>query len=289
MEKVMMPKPMPIMHKGESFELPFILHHGTSVNVYSLLDYETACRLCEKENYKPTVIKTQDGEKKAAGFVAANDNLKTSVIPYLEWSLGIFVNPRSQDSSEIDYINETSLFFQSILDNDLVGDRIYCPKLILNQILPTEIGFEYYGIPKELGEINYTYDGAISEFSVSPEQGPWIMKAVFPTKRGLLSKFGLLGAMFKAFNFRLVLKSLSKKEFTATLVGSKEIIAKMAVMKIKKDPKTEMFLWDNTDCHMEFNPESEWGKVLIDLKFQPELVCHVPNLNYEFSEPIDQM
>lgn len=285
----MTPKAMTIMHKGEPCKLPFIVHHGSSVTIYSLLDFETACRLCEKENYKPTVIRTPEGEKKAAGFVAANDNIKTSLTPYLEWSLGIFVNPRSQEPPEVDYINETSLFFQSILDNDVVGNRIYCPKLILNEILPTEIGFEYYGIPKERGEIKYQYDRTISEFSVSPEQGPWIMKASFPKKRGVLSKFGLLGAMFKAFNFRLVLQSFGKKEFTATLIGSKEINAKMAEMKIKKDPKTEMFSWKNQDCQMEFNPESEWGKVLIDLKFQPELVCHVPNLNYEFSEPLDQI
>lgn len=279
---------MPIMHKGKPVELPFIVSHGASVNIYSLLDYEAACKLCEKENYKPTIIKTTGGEKKAAGFVAANDNKKTSLIPYLEWTLGIFVSPIKQDAPEVEYTNETSLFFQSILDSEIIGNNIYCPKLILNEILPTEIGLEHYGIPKELGEIIYNYDHAISKVSVSPEQGEWIMKVSFPTKRGVLDKFKLLAAMFKAFGFSPVFKSLGKKQFTATLIGSAKILAKKAEIKINKDPKTEMFIWDRKDCHMEFNPKSEWGSTLIELKFQPGLVCHVPNLNYEFSGPLDQ-
>lgn len=281
-------KPIPIIHKGETFELPFIVHQATSVNLYSLLDYETACRLCEKENYKPIIIKTPEGEKKAAGFVAAIDYKKTSAIPYLEWSLGIFVIQKEQDTPEVDFINETSLFFQSIMDNELIGNIVFCPKLVLNESLLTEIGLEYYGYPKEIGEINYKYDLQVSNFSVSTKEGPWIMKASFPTKRGIFAKFGLLLDMFRAYSFRLVLQSMMKKEFIVTLVGSAKIIAKKAHMTIKNDPNTEMFPWNNHDCHLDINPESKWGKVLLDLQLQPKLVCHVPNLKFEFSEPIDQ-
>lgn len=284
----MKPKAMTIIHKGEPFELPFIVHQASSANLYSLLDYETACSLCEKENYKPIIIKTPEGGKKAAGFVAAIDYKKTSAVPYLEWSLGIFVIPKEQDTPEVYFINETSLFFQSILDNELIGNNVFCPKLVLNESLPTEIGFEYYGYPKEIGEINYKHDEQVSNFSVSTKEGPWIMKASFPTRRGIFAKFGLLWAMFRAYNFRLVLQSLSKKEFIVTLVGSAKIIAKKAHMKIKNDPNTEMFPWNNQDCQMEMNPESKWGKVLLDLQVQPKLVCHVSNLGFELSEPFDQ-
>lgn len=284
----MKPKTMSINHKGEPFLLPFIVHQATSVNLYSLLDYETACSLCEKEKFKPIIIKTPEGENKAAGFVAAIDYKKTSSVPYLEWSFGIFVIPNEQDTLEVYFINETSLFFQSIMNDDLVGDTVYCPKLILNESLPTEIGFEYYGFPKEVGEINYKYDSRVSNFSVSTKEGPWIMKASFPTKRGISAKCGLLWSMFRAYNFRLVLQSMSKKEFKVTLLGSANILAKKAHMKIKNDPNTGMFPWNNQDCQVEINPESEWGKILLNLKLQPKLVCHVPSLEFELSEPFDQ-
>jgi len=279
---------MTIDHKGEHVDLPYIVHNATSVNIYALLDYETACGLCDRENYKPIIIKTPDGGKKAAGAVAAFDYKKTSLVPYREWSLVIFVVPENREIPEINYINETSLLFQSIKDDDLIGNIVFSPKLILSEPLPTEIGVEYYGLPKELGEIDYNYGRQISHFSVSTQQGPWIMKASFPTRRGTLSKFGLLWAMFKAYNFRLVLQSMSKKEFMVTLAGSARICAKKADMKIRNDPKTEMYPWNDQDCHMEINPESEWGKILLDLKLQPKLVCHVPNLQFEFSEPLDQ-
>ena len=54
----MKPTAISIIHKGEPFELPFTVHQATSVNLYSLLDYETACSLCGKENYRPIIIKT---------------------------------------------------------------------------------------------------------------------------------------------------------------------------------------------------------------------------------------
>ncbi|MDD5759952.1 MAG: hypothetical protein PHI06_12835 [Desulfobulbaceae bacterium] len=284
----MKPKPMTIIHQGKPFELPFIVHQASSANLYSLFDYEAACSLCEKENYKPIIINTPEGGKKAAGFVAAIDYKKTSAVPYVEWSLGIFVIPNEQNTPEVDFINETSLFFQSIMDNEIIGNTVFCPKLVLNESLPTEIGFEYYGYPKEVGEVNYKYDQQVSTFSVSTREGQLIMKALFPTKRGILAKFGLIWAMFRAYNFRLVLQSLSKKEFIITLVGSAKILGKKAHMKIKNDPNTEMFPWNIQDCHLEINPESKWGKVVLNLQLQPMLVCHVPNLKFELSEPIDQ-
>lgn len=280
---------MTINHQGKPFHLPFIVYQATSVNLYSLLDYDAACRLCEQENYQPTIINTTECGKKAAGFVAALDYKKTSVGPYREWSLGIFVSPRGQETPGIDFVNETSLFFQSILDDNLIGNTVFCPKLVLDEVLPTEIGFEYYGLPKEQGEINYNYDQRVSSFSVSTKQGPWIMKASFPTKRGVSAKFGLLWTLFKAYGFRLVLQSMSRKEFLVTLAGSTKILAKKAHMKIRNDPQTEMFPWHSKDCQMEINEASEWGKILLDLKLQPKLVCHVPNLMFEFSEPLDQI
>jgi|GEM_PF-5753730 hypothetical protein len=284
----MQPNTMTIDHKGEHVDLPYIVHNATSVNLYSLFDYDFACRLCDGENYKPIIIKTPDGGKKAAGAVAAFDYKKTSLVPYREWSLVIFVAPENRETPEVDYINETSLFFQSILDDDLIGNIVFSPKLILSEPLPTEVGVEYYGLPKELGEINYSYNQELSNFSVSTKQGPWVMKASFPTKRGILEKFKLLWAMFKAYKACLVLRSLGKKEFFVTLAGSAKILPKNAYMKIRNDPKTEMFPWNNKDCEIKINPESEWGKILLDLKLEPKLVCHVPNLQFEFSEPLDQ-
>lgn len=282
-------KPITITHKGEPIQLPFVIYKATSVNLYSLFDYDTACHLCENENFKPIIITTQEGEKKAAGVVAALDYKRTSIIPYLEWSLGIFVISRDKSTPEIEYTNETSLFFQSIMNDDQIGNSLFCPKLVLNESIPTEIGFEYYGFPKELGEVTYDYSNRISTFSTSTRKGLWIMKASFPTKRGLFAKFGLLWALLRAFGLRLVLQSMSKKEFEATLLGSAKILAKKAHMKIKNDPNTEMFPWKKRDCHLEINEASKWGKTLLDLKLKPKLVCHVPNLEFEFSEPINQL
>lgn len=281
-------KTMIIDHRGVPVHIPFTVYQASSVSLYSLLDYETACRLCEKENCTPVIIKTQEGKKKAVGVISFLDYRKTSLVPYREWSLGISVTSKNIKTPEIDYINATSLFFQSMLDDDLIGNTIYCPELVLTEPLPTEVGLEYYGIPKELGDITYTANQPVSDFSVSPRQGPWIMKASFPTKSGILSKFRLLAAMFKAYSFRLVLQSMSRKEFLVTLLGSAQILAKKAYMKIEKDPKTDMFPWNSKDSRMEVNPDSEWGKIIWDLQFQPELVCHVPDLKFEFSEPLDQ-
>jgi CTP synthase (UTP-ammonia lyase) len=86
-------QPTGIIHKGVSVDLPFIVYQATSVSLYSLLDYESASSLCEGENYTPIIIKTARGEKKAAGVVSALDYKKTSLVPYLEWSIGIFVAP----------------------------------------------------------------------------------------------------------------------------------------------------------------------------------------------------
>lgn len=281
-------KTMTIDHRGVPVQIPFTVFQASSVSLYSLLDYETACSLCEKENCTPIIIKTPEGKKKAVGVISFLDYRKTSLVPYREWSLGISVTSKNIKTPEIDYINETSLFFQSILDDDLIGNSIFCPELVLSEPLPTEVGLEYYGIPKELGDIIYTGHQPVSDFSVSPREKPWIMKTSFPTKRGILSKLGLLAAMFKAYSFRLVLQSMSKKEFLVTLLGSAQILAKKAYMRIEKDPKTEMFPWSSKDCRIEVNPDSKWGKIIRDLQFQPELVCHVPDLKFELSEPLDQ-
>lgn len=277
-----------IDHRGEPVHLPFIVYQATSVNIYSLLDYEAACRLCEGEKYQPIIIRTQDGGKRAAGVVAALDYQKTSLCPYHEWSLGIFVSPRAPQVPEIKYINETSLFFQSILDDVLIGNIVYCPKLVLDEALPTEIGFEHYGLPKELGRVEYNHARQVSDFSVTGKEGPWIMKASFPTRGGASARIRLLGSLFKAYGFRLLLRSLGKKEFLVTLAGSAKILARNALMEIRNDPKTEMFPWRKHDCHIEINPASEWGKVLLELNLQPMLVCHVPNLQFKFSEPLEQ-
>jgi len=277
-----------IDHHGVPFHMPFVVKKATSVYLYSLFNYEVAYSLCENESFKPIVLQAQTGEQKAGGFLSVINNEETSLVSYLEWSLGIFVIPNSKEVPEVELVNETSLLFQSILDNKLIGDVCYCPKLYLTESLPTEIGFEYYGMPKELGEVIYNHSHDNSGFSVSTKDGSQIMKAAFPTKRGIWAKFNLLGAMFKAHGFSPVLKSLSKKEFSATSVGSSGILAKKAYMKIKKDQKTQMFPWEEKDCKLEINPENKWGHVLKNLQVEPQLVCHIPKMEYEFSEPLDQ-
>jgi len=114
------------------------------------------------------------------------------------------------------------------------------------------------------------------------------MKASLPKKGGMLAKFGILWAMFKAYKMSLMFQSMLKTEFLSMVVGSAEILAKKAQITTQKDPNMEMFPWNKQDCRMEINPESKWGKILFDLMFQPEFVCYVPNLKFEFSEPIDQ-
>jgi len=46
--------------------------------------------------------------------------------------------------------------------------------------------------------------------------------------------------------------------------------------------------WTNNDCKIEINPASKWGEIIMALNIQPQLVCYVPNLKFEFSEPFDQ-
>ena len=280
-------KPKSIIHKGVTVDLPFIVHQARSASLYSLLDYEVACSLCDNEKFKPIIVKTSDGEKKAAGVVSAIDYKKTSLVPYLEWSFGIFVASNT-NIPEIKFSNETSLFFQSIMNDVAIGNSIFCPVLVLNETLPAEIGVDYYGYPKELGEIEYNYNDKVLHFNVSPKQDQWIMKASVPIKRSIFSKFNLLWAMIKAYGLSTSIKAMTQKEFSVTLLGSSKIVAKKAYMKIINDPNTEMFPWTNRDCMIEINPESKWGKILLDLEFQPRLVCHVPNLQFDFSEPFDQ-
>ncbi|MHB1380140.1 MAG: acetoacetate decarboxylase family protein [Desulfurivibrionaceae bacterium] len=267
-------QPTSIIHKGVSVDLPFMVYQATSVSLYSLLDYESASSLCEGENFTPIIIKTDSGEKKAAGVVSAIDYKKTSLVPYLEWSIGIFVAPKGKNIPEIKFTNETSLFFQSILNDVTVGNYVFCPKLILNEPLPTEVGVEYYGYPKELGDIAYNYNQDVSHFTVSPKHDQWIMKASVPTKRGILSKLGFLWAMVKAYGLSTSMKAMTQKYFTVTLLGSAKILAKKANMKVKNDPNTEMFPWCNKDCNLEINSDSKWGKIFTDLKIKPQLVCY---------------
>lgn len=277
-----------IDHNGVTVDLPFIVHQGRSVSLYSLLDYEVACKLCENESFVPVIVRAPDGVKKAAGVVSAIEYKETSLVPYVEWSFGVFVASHGAVIPEIKFTNETSLFFQSILDDPQIGNSVFCPELILNDKLPTEVGVDHYGYPKELGSIEINCNGGEIQFMVAPKEDPWIMKATVPTKRGVLSKFSLLFAMIKAYGMGKSVKALTKKEFTVTLLGSAKILAKKAYMKVKNDPSTEMFFWDDKDCKLEINPDSTWGRILIDSKFDPQLVCHVQKLKVEFSEPIDQ-
>lgn len=281
-------RPKSIDHKGVKVDLPFLVHQGKSVSLYSLLDYEVACKLCENESFLPVIVIAPNGEKKAAGVVSAIEYIKTSLVPYIEWSFGVFVASSDAIIPEIQYTNETSLFFQSILDDPRIGNSVFCPKLILNEILPTEVGMDHYGYPKELGNIEFNCNGKEINFMVSAKEDPWLMKAIVPTKRGVLAKLSFLFSMIKAYGISKSNLALTKKEFTSTLLGSTKILAKKANMKIKNDPSTEMFPWDNKDCKLEINPDTKWGKILTDSKFDPQLICHVPRLNFEFSEPIDQ-
>lgn len=277
-----------IDHNGVKVDLPFIVHQARSVSLYSLLDYEVACKLCENESFVPVIVIAPNGEKKAAGVVSAIEYNKTSLVPYREWSFGVFVVSNKAVIPEIPFINETSLFFQSILNDPQIGNFVFCPKLILNEVLPTEVGVDHYGYPKELGDIEYNCNKKEINFIASPKEDPWIMKATVPTKRGVLSKFSFLFAMIKAYGISKSIQALTKKEFTVTLLGSAKILAKKAYMKVKNDPSTEIFLWDNEDCKLEINPDSKWGRIIIDSKFRPQLICHVPRLKFEFSEPINQ-
>ena len=282
-------KTISINHKGKSFQLPFVVKKATSVYLYSLLDYEATCRLFEKENYKPIMLVTPEGQKKAAGFINVVDYQKTSAVPYREWAFCIFVIAKDKDAPKVYYINETSLLFQSILDDERIGYSVFSPKMILSESLPTEIGFEYYGLPKEVGEVNFNYDHPKTEFSVSTQSGPWVMKASLPKKSSGFSKLGVLVDMVKAYKIGLVFQSMKKKEFSAILVGSANIHAKMATIKSKRDPGTEMFTWNKQESQIEINSGSQWGKVLLDLMFEPQLVCFAPNLEFELSAPVDQI
>ncbi len=284
----MNPRSKSIDHNGVKVDLPFIVHQGRSVSLYSLLDYEVACKLCENESFVPVIVIAPNGVKKAAGIVSAIEYKKTSLVPYIEWSFGVFVASKDAIIPEIKFTNETSLFFQSILDDPQIGNSVFCPELILNDILPTEVGVDHYGYPKELGNIEFNCNGKEILFMVSPKEDPWIMKATVPTKRGVLSKLSFLFAMIKAYGISKSMQALTKKEFTVTLLGSAKILAKKANMKVKNDPSTEMFLWDNKDCKLEINPDSKWGQIIMDSKFEPQLICHMPKLKFEFSEPIDQ-
>ena len=277
-----------IDHNGVTVHLPFLVHQARSVSLYSLLDYDVACKLCENENFSPVIVISSNGEKKAAGVVNAIEYKKTSLVPYLEWSFGVFVVPNEETIPEIKFTNETSLFFQSILNDPKIGNYVYCPKLILNETLPTEVGVDYYGYPKELGNIKYNCSQKEIHFIVSPEENSWIMKATVPTKRGIMSKISFLFSMIKAYGFSKSIQALTKKEFTVTLLGSAKILAKKAYMKVKNDPSTEMFFWDSKDCNLEINPDSKWGKIIKNSKFEPQLICHMPILKFEFSEPINQ-
>jgi hypothetical protein len=277
-----------IDHKGKPFQLPFIVHQATAVYLYSLLDYEATCKLCERENYKPIIMNTPAGEKKAAGFVIAADYRKTSAVPYLEWVLGVCVISKDKETPEIDYVNETSLLFQGIMDDASLGHTVFSPKIIASESLPTEIGYEYYGMPKETGQISYGTNNGISSFSVTAQQGPWIMKASFPDKRSLLEKMSLMRSLFKAYSLRLMFLSMMKKEFVSILAGSADILAKNARITGRKDVNMEVFTWNNQDCQLEINSDSRWGGILSNLSFAPVLVSYFPNLKFEISEPIDQ-
>jgi hypothetical protein len=278
---------MSLEHRGQVAELPGKFDHATATYLFSLMDDHAAHDACEGENFEPLLMHLCDGTWKAVGFVAWIDYQQTDVGPYLEWILGIWVTPLGEAKPKLNYANATSLSFFGPLTQD-EGFAFFAPKMILTATLPTEIGVEHYGIPKEVGRISYERSKAGARLAVESYWGQWIMRASVPTTRGSLAKLGVSVSLVRAFGLRAVVRFVQRREMPMTLMGSSRLVRKSALAVVKIDPGTQLLSWHDEDCELEINPENEWGKALQDLKFLPSLISHIPNLAFVLSGPVDQ-
>src|SRR5262249_46338608 len=146
--------PATLLHRGQLTTLPGKFDHATATYLLSLYDYQAARRLCEGENFEPIPMNTPQRTPKAAGFIAAVEYHQTDVGPYREWILGIWVASKGEKVPELRWVNATSLAFYAAMAGEK-GFTFFSPKMILTQSLPTEVGVEHYGIPKEVGQVSY--------------------------------------------------------------------------------------------------------------------------------------
>lgn len=280
--------PTTLLHRGQLATLPGKFDHATATYLLSLLDYQAARRLCEGENVEPIPMNTPHGTRQATGFIAAIDYHQTDVGPYREWILGIWVASKSDKIPELRWVNATSLAFYVAMAEEK-GFTFFSPKMILTQSLPTEVGVEHYGIPKEMGQVRYARSRDRTEFEVRNATDEWIVRASVPNSRGRFARLGLVTSMVRAFGFGALLRLAWRKELPVTLAGSARLNAKSALSVGKLDPHAEFLRWENRDCQLEVNSESAWGKVVQELRVAPALVCHIPNLAFVLSGPFDQV
>ena len=97
--------------------------------------------------------------RRAAGFVAAVDCMRTDVGPYREWILGIWVAPRGTKIPELKWINTASAPPYPRGPDDKAF-MFFSPKMGLTEALPTEVGVEHYGIPKEQGTVTLQHSAS---------------------------------------------------------------------------------------------------------------------------------
>lgn len=274
-------------HRGQIAVMPAHFDHACATYLLSLLDYSAASRLCSMEHFEPLVMSHPREGRMAVGFVSALDYHQADVGPYREWILGIWVTPRGLPAPELNWVNPTSLFFCGVrAENE--GFGFYAPKMILTETLPTDIGIEHYGIPKEIGEVRYERDAARTEIRVGTANGEPIMSASVPNARGVFKRCGAMWSVIRAFGLGATMRFGRKSELPVRLVGSARHCAKEGLAVARVDPQTKFFFWDDRDCQLTINRESEWGGVLADLRFAPALVCHIPNLAFVLSGPMDQ-
>jgi hypothetical protein len=277
-----------LLHRGQLARLPGKFDHATATYLLSLLDYQAARRLCEGENFEPIPMNTPQGTRRAAGFIAAVDYHQTDVGPYREWILGVWVASKGERVPELRWVNATSVAFYAALAGEK-GFTFFSPKMILTQSLPTEVGVEHYGIPKEMGQVTYERSRDRTQFEVRNATGQWILRASVPNSRGHFARWGLLPSMVRAFGLGAVLRLAWRKELPITLAGSAKLKAKSALSVVKVDPQAEFLRWDDRDCQLAINPEAEWGKVVQELLTSPSLVCHIPHVAFVLSGPFAQV
>jgi hypothetical protein len=287
--KMSMPPGAPsvLVHRGQTAQLPGKFDHGAATYLLSRFDCLAAQRLCADEHFDPIRLRVPDAPPCAVGFVATIEYHQTDVGPYREWILGIWVAPRRGPAPRPEWVNATSLAFYAFPTGEPFA--FFAPKMILTEALPTEVGLEHYGIPKEIGHVRYERGRQQTHCEVGSATGPWIMRASVPSTRRFLARLHLVPSLVRAFGLGRLLRFAWRDELPLILAGSAKIQAKQALAVAKVDRQAEFLLWSDCDCHLSINREAEWGKVLYDLGFAPELICHMPNVAFVLSGPFDQV
>jgi hypothetical protein len=280
--------PATLLHRGQIATLPGKFDHATATYLLSLVDYQAAQRLCEGEHFEPIPMNVPQSARRAVGLVSAVDYHQTDVGPYREWILGLWVVPRGERAPILNWANPASLAFYAVLAGDK-GFTSFSPKMILTESLPTEVGVEHYGIPKELGQVSYERTRERTLFEAQEAAGQWVMRAEVPTTRGFVARCRFFFSLVRAFGVLPCFRVACRKEMAMTVAGSARLCAKNALIVSKVDPHAEFLVWDDSDCRLTINPQSQWGNVLRGLHFSPSLICHVPNLAFVFSGPFDQV